>query len=111
MRSRFPDPTETWTHDEARWVLDEWRRSGETIAAFARKHGVVAERLYWWRKKLAASRPQHMAMGTLSLIPATIVSTSGSAVTIRLPGEVAIEVANASPSWVAAVVAELTRLS
>ena len=52
-----------------------------------------------------------MTMGTLSLIPATIVSTSGSAVTIRLPGEVTIEVANASPSWVAAVVAELTRSS
>jgi hypothetical protein len=29
--------------------------------------------------------------------------------TIRMPGEVAIEVANASPSWAAALIAELAR--
>jgi transposase-like protein len=103
MQTRFPDPSETWTHDEARVVLDEWGRSGESIAAFARKHGFAAPRLYWWRKRLRSAKT-----GALSLVPASIIST-GASVTIRLPGEVAMEVANASPSWVAAVVAELTR--
>jgi transposase-like protein len=101
MRIQFPDPADAWTDDDARRALDEWRRSGETVAAFARRHGVTAARLYWWKKRLTA-RP------TLSLVPASIIST-GASITIRLPGEVAIEVANASPSWVAAIVAELTR--
>ena len=74
-----------------------------SIAAFARKRGFTAPRLYWWRKRLQSSMTP-----ALSLVPASIIST-GASVTIRLPGEVAIEVANASPRWVAAIVAELTR--
>ena len=104
MRTRLPDPADGWTDDDARVVLDEWRRSGETIAAFARKRGIGAARLYWWRKQLASA----LTAPTLSLVPATIV-THGTAITIRLPRDVTLEVTNASPSWVAAVVAELTR--
>ena len=105
MRTPFPDLADAWTEEDARVVLDEWRQSGDTIAAFARKRGITPPRLYWWKKKLASgARPT-----TLSLVPAMIVSGSGATVTIRLPGEVAIEVANASPNWVAAIVAELTR--
>ena len=103
MRTRFPDPADSWSDDDARVVLDEWRRSGDSIAAFARKHGVTAPRLYWWKKRLVTS-----AGPTLSLVPATIV-TREATIAIRLPGDVTIEVANASPSWVAAIVAELTK--
>ena len=105
MRTRFPDPAAAWTDDDARVALDEWRRSGDSIAAFARKHGVTAPRLYWWKKRLAAP-----ATARLSLVPATIVMSEAS-IAIRLPGDVKIEVANASPSWVAAIVTELTRTS
>ena len=84
-------------------VLEEWRRSGDSVAAFARKHGLTAPRLYWWKKRLACS-PTAM----VSLVPATIV-TRETAIAIRLPGDVTIEVANASPNWVAALVSELTR--
>jgi transposase-like protein len=105
MRTRFPDPAETWSEDDARTILDDWRRSGDSIAAFARMHGVAAPRLYWWKKRLW---PTPGAAPTLSLVPASIVSVE-AAVTIRLPGEIAIEVSSASPSWVAAMIAELTR--
>jgi transposase-like protein len=113
MRTRLPDPADSWTDDDARVALDEWRRSGESIAAFARKHGVAAPRLYWWKKKLRAPMAASSARSKpttpmLSLVPASIL-LAGAALTIRLPGEVSIEVANASPSWVAAIVAELTR--
>ncbi len=114
MRLRFPDPTATWTDDDAGAVLDEWRRSGKSMAAFARQHGVTAARLYWWRKKLQATTPAVSGPGAtapppiVSLVPASIV-TGGASLTIRLPGEVSIDVADASPSWVAAMVAELTR--
>lgn len=104
MHTRFPHSAGAWTDDEARAVLDEWRRSGESIAEFARKRGVGAPRLYWWKKRLATTATST----NLALVPATIVSTE-TTVTIRLPGDVAIEVTNASPNWVAAIVAELAR--
>jgi transposase-like protein len=105
MRTGFPDPAETWTVAEARVVLDQWRRSGASMTVFARKHGVTAPRLYWWKKRLASR-----AAPTPSLVPATIV-THAATITIRLPGDVTVEVANASPSWVASIIAELTRSS
>lgn len=105
MRTRFPDPAETWTIADARMVLDEWRRSGDSMAVFARKHGVPPPRLYWWKKRLASP-----VAPTLSLVPATIV-TREVTIAIRLPGDVTLEVANASASWVASIIAELTRSS
>jgi transposase-like protein len=107
MRTRLPDPGDAWTDDDARIVLDEWQRSGETMAAFARQHGLTAARLYWWKKRLRRAAPSPPAP-TLSLVPASIVSGE-TTLTIRMPGEVAIEVANASPSWAAALIAELAR--
>jgi len=110
MRKRFSDPGGTWTDDEARTVLEEWQRSGDTIAEFARRHSVSAWRLYSWRTKLrTTAKPR--AAPALSLVPASIVAVSGVTLTLRLPGEVSIDVANASPSWVATLVAELTRPS
>ena len=41
-----------WTEDDAREALAECERSGESVAAFARRHGLVARRLYWWRHEL-----------------------------------------------------------
>jgi hypothetical protein len=41
-----------WTEVEARGVLDALKRSGLSIEKFARSRGLVAQRLYWWKKKL-----------------------------------------------------------
>ncbi len=105
MRTRPPDPKDIWSDDDARFLLDEWQRSGETIAAFSRKRGIAPPRLYWWKKKLGPI----VATAGPSLVPASIVSESVARLTIRLPDEITIEVADASPSFVAAIVAELTR--
>ncbi len=108
MRS-FPDPTSTWSLDDARRIFDEWRRSGETLAAFARRCGVSAARLYWWRKRLAAA-PREAA--ALSLVPATVIDETAAtpaALTIRLPNGIGIEAPHATPAWIAAVVAALAR--
>ena len=103
--STLPDRDDTWTPDEASIVLEQWRRSGESIAGFARRHGIAATRLYWWKKRLATS--------SLALVPAVVTaapaSTSTAAMTIRLRDGIAIEIAEASPSWVAAMVVELER--
>lgn len=95
-----------WTPDEARRVLDEHRRVGGPLSGFAHRHGISSARLYWWRKRLAGERPNLTA---LSLVPATVVSPESSGITIRMPNGIAIEVAEATPSVIAHLVAELTR--
>lgn len=86
-------------------MLEDWKRSGGSLAEFARRHGIDPARLYWWRKRLANEVPSVTA---LSLVPATITS-SAPAITIRLANEIAIEMTRATPHEVATLVAELTR--
>lgn len=44
--------TKTWSEAEATRVLEEQRRSGKSVARFAKDRGLVPERLYWWQRKL-----------------------------------------------------------
>ena len=107
--SVLPELSTEWTEDDARQALEEWRQTGQTIAAFARERHVSAPRLYWWRRRLAKVGAGAPAM---SLVPAKIVVRGdGSPIVIRLPSGVAIELADASPSLVAAIVREIERSS
>lgn len=105
----LPDLPAEWTEDDARRVLDEWRQSGQSIAAFARARHISAPRLYWWRKRL----PQNEAAAPMvSLVPAKIVARPATtAIVIRMPSGVGIEIAGASPSWLASLVTEIERSS
>jgi transposase-like protein len=105
---QFPDPHETWTEDEARAVFAAWRASDESLSAFARRHGIGVQRLYWWKRRLGSTTN---AGSTLSLVPAKVIEAEAAAVTIRLPSGIAIEIASGSPRLVAAIVTELTRSS
>jgi transposase-like protein len=101
---RLDEATSEWTEDEARRALERWRQSGDTIAAYARAHGESAPRLYWWRRRLSAAGPRP----EIRFAPATIIAEAAR-VEFRLPNGIAVEVTNASPSWAAALIAELTR--
>jgi transposase-like protein len=109
MRTRLPDRDDTWTPEQARLVLDEWRRSGESIAAFARRHDVSPARLYWWRKQLSGDI--RFASPALALVPGRVTAKTAAeaAVAVRLRGDVTIEIVDPTPSWVAALVAELAK--
>lgn len=107
MRS-MPDRSDAWSSDDARRVFEAWQRSSESLAAFARRHGYSASRLYWWRRRLASAPVE---LTTLALVPATVTSEASSPITIRLPNGIAVEATSATPAWIAAVVAELTRSS
>ena len=101
----FPDPADYWTETDGRRAVEAWRRSGESGAAFARRHGVSAKRLRWWSKRLAAPTSSPL----VSLVPATVVATDEVAAVIRAPGGVAIELTNATASQIAAIAIALAR--
>ena len=70
-----------WTEVEARGVLDACRKSGLTIEQFARKRGLVPQRLYWWRKKLAETE----AARSPAVLPVKVVEPRrGEPVTVLL---------------------------
>ncbi len=66
-----------WKADEARRVVEAWRASGLPLATFARKRGLCAERIRWWRQRLGDwSPPSEEAP---RLIPATVTGSPPTA--------------------------------
>ena len=49
-RSSFDRPR--WTADDAREVIAALDRSGQPVSAFAAEHGLDAQRVYLWRRRL-----------------------------------------------------------
>jgi hypothetical protein len=45
-----------WREDDARVLLDAWRRGGQTLTAFAQVYDVHPERLGRWHRLLRAER-------------------------------------------------------
>lgn len=41
-----------WREGQARVVVEAWQRSGESVAAFARSHGIGSQRLKRWARRL-----------------------------------------------------------
>jgi transposase-like protein len=41
-----------WREEQARVVVAAWRRSGESLTAFARRHGIERRRLERWARRL-----------------------------------------------------------
>jgi len=96
-----------WKAAQARAALAAWERSGETVVEFARRNGLGAKRLYWWRHRLKAERS--LEEGESKLIPVTVRATAaddrGSHIVV-MDGELRIEVGDVeavSPAWVAAL--------
>ena len=105
MPKSLPDPEATWTDDDARTVLAAWRRTKQPLGTFARENGMVANRLYWWRKRLSEPTTG------LEFVPAVIASDPETevAIVVRIASDVTIEIAKASPRMIAEIVGELTR--
>ena len=103
-----------WTEAEAREALAERRRSGESVVAFARRHGISAKRLYWWRHQLKtrttkAERGNDAPREAVArLIPVTVRPVPNEAQAnegvVVTDGELRVEVGVASavsPTWIA----------
>jgi transposase-like protein len=116
--TRVADESKEWTEDDARRLLAQWRQGGGSLAAFARERGMSAPRLYWWRRRLRSAEPSSSGRALVpakilpvACIPRDVESKSSPAVSLHLPGGIELEISNASPSWVAAMVTELARSS
>lgn len=112
--------TEHWTEAHARRLLDAHEKSGLSLAAFARREGVRARRLQWWRDRLAvtqtakpASAPRTAAFAAViaKKAPKVVLSRAATLVIATRSGETieVIDVVRVRPTWVATLVRELER--
>jgi len=67
-----------WTSEDARRVLEEWRASGLALEVFARRRGLVGQRLRWWRKQLGLEVVRPLAPRA-RLVPVTVREVSEDA--------------------------------
>ena len=105
-----------WTTEDARRVLASWSASGLSASAFGERHALAAQRLGWWKKRLADWGEGDAESRGPRLVPAIVSApaaiTNVAPVAIRLPSGVVLEVADTAvvePAWIAAVLGALSR--
>ena len=112
-----------WKPADAARVVTEWTQSGESMTAFARRHGLALHRLHYWRERLG-TKPSAAATATARLggrlvpavvRPAPLLSleprTTGVSVCVVADG-VRVELSDphgTDPQWVAALVLGLRK--
>jgi hypothetical protein len=99
--------------EEMAAVLKDLERSGETAAAFGRRHGIKPQKLSYWKRRLSAE-PRVKRVRTRSatprLLPVEFVAASAAAAAleIHLPGgERIVFPQGGSPAALRAVLAVL----
>lgn len=106
-----------WSAGDARRVLASWRVSGLSVSAFGAKYGLAAQRLGWWKKRLADWGDATEAVSSAPRLVQAIVRGSAAPtdvapVAIRFGAGIVIEVTDTAvvePAWIAAVVGALSR--
>lgn len=73
-----------WTEAEAREVIGEWRASGLSAAAFARKRGISVMRLPYWEQRLRAIAGEEVSFVAVPLTSTHAVEVEHQGVTVRL---------------------------
>lgn len=99
-----------WSEGDARLVLDQLSQSGESLTAFAKRHGLVPQRLSRWRLRLSQQKPINKKPGLSAqdagFIPVVVrPSPSPTPVLVEI-GALRIQVQTLEPSsatWVAAL--------
>ena len=96
-----------WTEEDARRVLGELEASGESVTGFARRRGLVPQRLWWWRKRLAERVPAVPGGVTATFIPVMVrPAEREAAAALELGGGLRVQLRTldeTSAAWVACV--------
>lgn len=101
-----------WKADDAKRVLAAWKRSGDSMAGFADRHGLNAQRLAWWRERLASTPTPSMTLVPVTVRAAPVAPASAAPLSLIVCDGVRVDVTDASrvsPLWFAAVVDALSR--
>jgi transposase-like protein len=104
-RSSGASAEKRWTEDEARAVLAAWAESGQSGAEFARARGLVAQRLFWWRRRFARSALSAAAFVPMVANPLAALGSVALVVTTASGARIEVfEVDASTAAWVAAVI-------
>lgn len=75
---------EVWGEPEAREALADLAESGESVAQFAGRRGVSAQRIYYWKKRIAESAAPAFVAVPLTTTRAGQIEIVANGVTIRV---------------------------
>ncbi len=101
-----------WSEADARVVLAELERSGDSVSAFARAHGLSAQRLFWWRSRLSDEARDEVALEQLSFAPVVVTGLGRAPAVVLRVGELEIDIhepLKVEPAWLAQVLAATKR--
>ena len=112
-----------WSTDDAKWAVEAWAASGETMAAFADGHGIHRERLRRSRRRLDAHRvarrpaaggpraaAREVALVPVSVRGSTPLAVGGDGAVVVSAGGIVIAIRDLSatpPEWVARLIGGL----
>jgi len=83
-----------WQAEEARSMVEQWRSSGLSAAAFARQQGVSTNRLWYWVKRLPSRSPVGfvaVAMSAAQVSSGAVIEVEVGDVKVRVREELAPE--------------------
>jgi hypothetical protein len=60
-------------------LLEQWRSSGESGAAFCRRHGIKPQKLSHWKRVLGMSAPARRRGRASGLVPIALLGEVGAA--------------------------------
>lgn len=82
-RMRTAAEIRRWDEGEARQALAELSRSGESVAEFAERRGFSAQRIYYWKKRIAEGVPAFVAV-PVAPVSAAKIEIVADGITIRV---------------------------
>ncbi|HZI81612.1 MAG TPA: hypothetical protein VFD69_18960 [Vicinamibacterales bacterium] len=99
-----------WSDTEGRIAVEAWRKSGLTVEKFGEKHGLDAQRLTRWAKRLERRGDEKTEIGPLAgFVPLVVKGRDDEArVEVVLTSGVVVRVPRSTePGWLAEVVKAL----
>lgn len=82
---------QAWSETEARQALAELSRSGESISAFAVRRGISAQRVYYWKKRIASTSAPAFVAVPVATARAGQIEISAGGVTVRVREDIEAE--------------------
>jgi len=93
-----------WTQEQAREVLERQRASGDGVTVFARRMGIVPQRIFWWKSRLQAEKHSTPAQTFVPVVVREHAVDDDAGISVELGDGVRLRVHRvdaATAGWVA----------